>query len=336
VISHSTTSNEPRSEGRLVSPRHGALIISCLTLVAILMMTLAPRIPQSLAYHDFADQRGFLGITNFLNVASNVGFLWIGSLGVLFVWGNRGTLEGRFTNRSERWPYLIFFLGVTLTCFGSAYYHLSPGNDRLMWDRLPMSIAFMSLVSAVIAERISLKAGLVLLAPLLSVGAGSVVYWHLGEMNGAGDLRPYVLVQFYSMLAVVVCAVIFPSKHTHGRGLAVAVGWYTAAKLFESLDQQVFALGGIVSGHTVKHTAAATAAFCILQMLKRRSRLVGQAAERPLDEAMFTTSRLVTSLIVDAPKGSCSRLPLVSKPRVQDHEVLNVVKVDRSKEPRWQ
>jgi len=85
-------------------------------------------------------------------------------------------------------------VGVTLTCFGSAYYHLSPNSDRLMWDRLPMSIAFTSLLAAVIAERINVKAGLVSLLPLVAVGVASVIYWHLGEQSGVGDLRPYVLV----------------------------------------------------------------------------------------------------------------------------------------------
>ena len=240
-------------------------------------MAFAPRIPQSPAYHEFADQRGLFGIPNFLNVASNLGFVLIGILGLRFLAGaDRRTLEGRFAHRSERWPYVAFFLGMTLTSLGSAYYHLSPSNDRLMWDRLPMSIAFMSLVSAVIADRISLKAGLILLAPLMAVGAGSVIYWQIGEMNGNGDLRPYLLVQFYSMLAVILCAILFRSKYGHSRWLFAAVGWYAAAKLFELLDQQVFALGRILSGHTVKHVAAAMAAYCILHMLRRRSRLVGE------------------------------------------------------------
>lgn len=142
-----------------------------------------------------------------------------------------------------------------------------------MWDRLPMSIAFMSLVSAVVAERLSLKAGLVLLTPLLAAGAGSVFYWHAGEMNGGGDLRPYILVQFYSMLVVIACAVMFRSRYSHSRWLFVAVGWYTVAKIVELLDQRVFAFGRIVSGHTVKHVASAAAAYCILHMLKHRSLL---------------------------------------------------------------
>ena len=255
-----------------------------LTFVAIVAVALAPRISQDESYHQFADQRSLLGVDNFLNVVSNLPFLLTGIAGLLFVTGkNSSASAGTFLHRLERWPYIVFFVGVALTCFGSAYYHLSPNTKRLMWDRLPMSIAFMSLLAAVITERINLKAGLASLVPLVLVGAGSVIYWRLGEMNGNGDLRPYALVQFYSMLAVIICAIVFPSRYSQRRGLFLAVGWYGAAKLFELLDQQVFALGSIVSGHTAKHIAAATAAYCIFQMLRRRPLVVEDPGGRMPD-----------------------------------------------------
>ena len=263
-----------------VKTRVRVLAILGATALTIIAIALMPRIQQDESYHNFADLRSMFGISNFLNVISNVPFLLCGIAGLLFVTRTgRPAFRDAFVHRIERWPYVLFFLGVSLTCFGSAYYHLSPNTERLMWDRLPMSIAFMSLLAAVIAERIDMRTGLVLLAPLVVVGVGSVIYWRVGEMNGRGDLRPYALVQFYSMLAVIISAMMFPSRYSHGRALFVAVGWYIAAKFFELLDQQIFALGQIVSGHTVKHVAAAMAAFCILQMLKRRSQL--SAKETP-------------------------------------------------------
>ena len=33
---------------------------------------------------------------------------------------------------------------MLLTAVGSSYYHLAPDNERLFWDRLPMTIAFSS------------------------------------------------------------------------------------------------------------------------------------------------------------------------------------------------
>lgn len=52
-----------------------------------------------------------------------------------------------------------------------------------------MTIVFMSLVSAMIAERIAIRVGLWLLPVLLIIGLASVVQWYLSELRGAGDLR---------------------------------------------------------------------------------------------------------------------------------------------------
>src|SRR5205814_6907281 len=92
-----------------------------------------------------------------------------------------------------RREYAIFFFGALLTAFGSGYYHLAPDNARLVWDRLPMTLAFMALLAAVIADRVSVAAGRRLLLPALVAGAASVVYWHWSEERGVGDLRPYAL-----------------------------------------------------------------------------------------------------------------------------------------------
>jgi hypothetical protein len=42
------------------------------------------------------------------------------------------------------------------------------------------------------------------------------------------------------------------------------------AKLLEALDRPIFALGNLVSGHTLKHLAAAAAGMVVCWMLLRR------------------------------------------------------------------
>lgn len=245
------------------------IMLGGLTLAAIIAIAFVPRIPQSEAYHNFADQRTLIGIRNFLNVISNLAFLLIGVSGLLFV--TRPNSQSSFLQPSERAPYVAFFLGVTLTCIGSAYYHFSPSTGRLMWDRLPMTIAFTSLLSAVIAERINPKAGLALLLPMLLIGASSVVYWHLSERSGDGDLRPYIIVQYYSALVMVLIVVMSPARYTGTGQLLIALILYIFAKGLEAMDSAVFELGRIVSGHTLKHLAAAVAVWFILHMLKHRA-----------------------------------------------------------------
>jgi hypothetical protein len=47
--------------------------------------------------------------------------------------------------------------------------------------------------------------------------------------------------------------------------------FYGLAKLFELFDHQVYqALGGVVSGHALKHLFAAGATACVLVILYRR------------------------------------------------------------------
>jgi len=250
--------------------------------------SLLPRIPQPQAYHLFADQRSFLGIPNFGDVASNVPFAVIGIWGLLFLLSSDSDrLAGFFLDRRERWPYVLVFIGLLLTAFGSSYYHLSPNNARLVWDRLPMTISFMAMVAAIIAERISLRAGLWLLPLLLLVGMGSVLQWYTSEARGAGDLRFYAAVQTYSALVLLV-ALVFPKRYSRTSDLAVVVGFYALAKALETLDKPIFAVGHIVSGHTLKHLAAAAAGYWILRMLQKRQPVLSpaSAALRP-DESQF-------------------------------------------------
>jgi len=232
---------------------------------------LIPRIPQPLSYHLFADRRSFLRIPNFGDVASNLPFAFVGIWGLIFLFRNKSTAaSGHFIDPRERLPYFFVFSGLLLTAFGSSYYHLSPDNARLVGDRLPMTITFMGLVAAIVTERISIRLGLCLLPVLLLIGMGSVLQWHWSEVHGVGDLRFYASVQAYSTL-VVLLAFLFPRRYTRTSDFGYVIGFYVLAKLLETFDKQVFNALHVVSGHTLKHLAAAAAGFCILWMLQERS-----------------------------------------------------------------
>ncbi|HEV2696802.1 MAG TPA: hypothetical protein VGU90_02345 [Terriglobales bacterium] len=251
----------------LLSRKNGAALMLGVALGLFLLMRRFPPIPQSASYHEFADQRSWLGIPNFLNVISNMPFAAVGILGLAFV--RRTKAEPTFIDPRERWAYIGVFAGLLLTAFGSAYYHWAPNNAHLVWDRLPMTIVFGSLLSAIIAERISLRAGLQLLPWLIGFSAASVIQWYWDELHGHGDLRIYAGVQIYSALALLL-ALLLPPKYTRCYNFAIVFGFYLIAKLFETADQLIFSLGHIVSGHTLKHLAAAAAGYGILRMLQLR------------------------------------------------------------------
>ena len=225
-------------------------------------------IPQDPSYHLFADTRTILGIANFFDVLSNLPFLVVGVLGLAYTIPKRQ--KAAFGENYERWPYIIFFIGIALTCLGSAYYHWSPNNRTLVWDRLPMAIAFMAIFAGTLNDRIGPRIGTFCLAPLLLIGILSVVKWYLGELSGAGDLRLYAVVQFNTIIAVFLLIVLFPARYSHTGWLIAGTGTYVMAKILESLDKPIFSISP-VSGHTLKHLSASLTAFCILEMLRRRT-----------------------------------------------------------------
>ncbi len=244
-----------------------AMLLLAVGLATIVVVALADPIPQDPLYHQFSDRRSFAGIPNFLNVMSNLPFLFVGAWGLVFVSRHDATVA---PNMSIAW--LVFFAGSALTCFGSAYYHLQPGNEALVWDRLPMTIGFMSLVAIVIAEYGSARIGAALLLPLLLIGFASVMYWSHTESLGAGDLRPYAVVQFLPLLLIPITLLVFPSRSDLGRYIWMMFGLYLAAKLCELFDYDIYAAGELISGHSIKHIVASLAPASLLYGLAQRHR----------------------------------------------------------------
>jgi hypothetical protein len=246
-----------------MQPTSKAILIVGLSIVAVAVVYFLPAVPQDPAFHLFADQRSLWGIPNFANVASNLPFLVVGVIGLSRVARARVPAIG--------WIYGVLFIGVLLTGLGSAYYHWHPDNDRLVWDRIPMTIVFMSLLAATFAELLDRRVGFGLLFPLVGVGVGSVLYWHWTEVRGHGDLRWYGLVQFYPMLLIPLLLWLYwsPAQKVAIRSLMWVVVWYALAKALEAEDRPMYAGFGI-SGHTLKHLAAAVATWYFVQLFTKK------------------------------------------------------------------
>ncbi len=158
------------------------LIIFSASFFVILLATIMPPISQSDEYHNFADQRSFLGIPNFMNVISNFAFVVSAYAGIYFLIISSRNLT-IFNIFEESIPYWILFLSLILVALGSMFYHWNPNNDTLVWDRLPLVVALAALLSATMAERMTLKIGLSTLLPLTLLGVGSVLYWYWTELQ---------------------------------------------------------------------------------------------------------------------------------------------------------
>lgn len=199
-----------------------------------------PPIAQDPAYHQFADTRRLLGIPNFWNVVTNLGFILVGQrgLGRLYDGWTPGVLP------ELRTAYYVLFAGLVMVGLGSAWYHLQPDNASLVYDRLPIAIVSMALLCVLLGEHVAPILGRDLLAPLLLVGAGSVIYWQLTEQGGHGDLRFYLL--------------------------WIPVIGYGLAKSCEAADAWIYSFGHVLSGHALKHLVAALSLGALLWAIENR------------------------------------------------------------------
>jgi hypothetical protein len=202
-------------------------------LVAAGFVVLGPRFEQDPAYHLFAGP-------GWADVLTNLPFIGLG------LWG---------WPRARGAAARVLTLGVLLTGFGSGYYHWSPSNETLVWDRLPMTLTFLPMTALLLGVWVEERWTSRTLWPLTAFGLGSVVWW-----AATGDLRPYFLAQFGPTLLLV------PAQITDRRirpllkpGLA-----YVAAKVCETYDRAIYSGLGF-SGHAIKHLLAALAAYWVLQ-----------------------------------------------------------------------
>ena len=250
----------PTSNKHLVT-----LVLVALAVVGLVFGLTSP-IPQDPGYHLFADGRQLFTVPNCWDVLSNLPFLITGLFGLSYV-----NKYGHDVCAPDLVPaYRVFFAGILLTAFGSGYYHLAPSNESLIFDRLPMTIGFAGLFSIVTGEFVSVRIGRRLLTPLLVIGVASVAYWAITESYGVGDLRPYALVQFLPMLLIPIILSVYRSASESTRYFWMMIAFYVLAKICEFFDAEIYSLGEVVSGHTLKHLFASLTPATLLYALAQR------------------------------------------------------------------
>ena len=217
--------------------------------------------PQRLIYHDFADKRPLFGVNNSFDVLSNIPFSIAGLWGLIFI--------KKYPVKVAKASWLVLFWGVFLVGIGSAYYHFTPNNQTLIWDRLPLTIGFMGLFSALLCTYISKNLEKVILPLTVLFGFFSVVYWASFD-----DLRFYFYVQAIPLICIPFIIFLFKSEDFKRIYLGIALGLYVLAKIVEFSDDMIFNFTGqLISGHTLKHLFASLAPLVLAYMLKKRYQL---------------------------------------------------------------
>lgn len=231
-------------------------------------------IPQWPDYHRFADGRTLFGVPHTLDVISNLGFAAVA------LWGWIELAPRRSDPTLARgWPgWALFLAALLLTSIGSTWYHLAPDDLRLLFDRLPIGLACAGLLAAVYAETHRSQRGTLHAALLALAAIGSVAWWYVGELRGAGDLRPYLLLQAAPLVLIPLWQAIHRAPRAERIAFAWAIAGYVLAKVAELADRQIFDVLGAVSGHTLKHLLAALAAAVIVAGVRMGFGRTGQGA----------------------------------------------------------
>lgn len=260
-----TASTDPAPRCSPASPR----VLPALAVLLVFGLLLHGPIPQWAAYHQFADQRGWLGLPHAADVLSNLPFALVG---LWALWARRDE------PRSDAWlAWQAFAAALVATAAGSSLYHWAPDNASLAFDRLPIAWACAALTCAFLAERVDARWGSMhTLAVALLAASASVALWWWSEQSGRSDLRPYLFVQFLPML-LVPAALLMRLPRRFAAAAPDAAWWgvlagYALAKALEVADHAVFDALGLVSGHTLKHVAAAGAAGWLVAAARRAAR----------------------------------------------------------------
>jgi hypothetical protein len=235
--------------------------ISFLTglIILILLAIFLPSIEQNQNYHNFADQRVLFGVNNAFDTLSNLAFIIVGALGLFNFYNNQ------YIKISNSFSVILnlFFISIILIGLGSSFYHLSPNDFTLVFDRLAMSLVFASILAMLAYLKISSRFGLHTLAELLILAPLTVLIWKFN-----GNLTPYVVLQFGGIILVILTLLLTKTR-MQGPCFTSLIILYGAAKLAEFYDEKIFNLSqNLISGHTLKHLIAALAVIIFVSPLK--------------------------------------------------------------------
>jgi hypothetical protein len=239
------------------------LLFPLFAIAAFALHELTEAFPQPADFHHYADQRSAFGIPNFADVISNLAILVPAVAGLGLILHN----PGGFGNAVERSFAMLFFIALVGVGLGSTSYHLSPDDARLLGDRLPIAIAFTTLIAWLLAERTWLRpAAATMLLPWIAVGPATVLWWYFQN----GDLRFYLLLYVFAF-TVPPLLMALPSPYSRRRGYWTAYICFALGMACDRLDHQIYTwLAGTVSGHTLKHLMMGLAIAALVSMLERR------------------------------------------------------------------
>ena len=228
-------------------------------IILLILAIFLPSIQQNQNYHNFADQRVLFGVNNAFDTLSNLAFIIVGALGLFNFYNNQ------YIKISNSFSVILnlFFISIILTGLGSSFYHLSPNDFTLVFDRLVLTLVFTFVLAMVASIRISERSGFHTLAELVILGPFTVLIW-----NYNGNLTPYIILQ-YGGVVIVILTLILTKASKPSPCFTSLIILYGFAKITEFYDEKIFTLSeNVISGHTLKHLISAIAVIVFISPLK--------------------------------------------------------------------
>ncbi|XP_018446743.1 uncharacterized protein LOC108818307 isoform X2 [Raphanus sativus] len=222
--------------------KRNRIVVGSLFICWLILLFITPKVPlHSFRHHVFADKRNFMGVPNTLNVMTNFPFLIIGVLGFVLCVG------GSFFNislKGEIWGWTLFYASVSSLAFGSAYYHLKPDDNTIVWDTLPF----------------------------FGRESGGESRIELPRLASVHFISQRCLRQLIPCLAIPIMTVLLPPKYTHSRFWLLATAAHSVSKIEGLADSKIYnANGYIISGHSLGHLCSALSMLLLSVMLLYRS-----------------------------------------------------------------
>lgn len=227
-----------------------AATLTAAVVVAVVVGLVVGPVTRAPGFHAYADRRAWLGVPNAGDVLSNLAFLVVAALAA------RRLRAPALA--APRGLAIAAVVAVGLVGVGSGAYHLAPGDAALAFDWAPIVLALVALTACVVGDRggVALGRAVVLVGAPLALAV--VAIWYAGGGTHGGDMRWYVALQGTAVLLPLVVALVAPGQIAR-LPLAAALGAFVLARAFTARDAWWLATVGI-SGHALKHVAAAGAA----------------------------------------------------------------------------
>ena len=265
----------PRTRRRL--SRREAWLLGASAVLLVLGLAAPDMTGPGAGSVPLSDIRTFMGLPNAIDVLSNLPFLLVGIVGLYRLHRLERSHEhghaavvayGELPGSTLDCAWL-FFAGLVLVAAGSAFYHLQPDDVlRLAGDRAAVAVAFAGVVGLAVSDRVSQRAGWPAACIALAAGLLAVAVFH-----ETGNVTPWAVVQFGGM-ALVLWMASMRAVSGGTRRMQLKLVWiiaaYALAKVLELADGAVYELTQhLVSGHSLKHVAAALAALPVLAAVER-------------------------------------------------------------------